>query len=74
MRNIVVLVLLSMMSARSASLQSQQASGPVVLRNVHVVDGTGTVALANQTIVVALEDIRANAARVYHPGAGGRGQ
>jgi imidazolonepropionase-like amidohydrolase len=52
MRTIVGLVLLSMLSARSASLQSQQSSGPIVLRNIRVVDGTGSVALTNQTIVI----------------------
>ena len=52
MRTIVVPVLLSMMAAWSASLQSQQSSGPVVLRNIRVVDGTGSVASTNQTIVI----------------------
>jgi hypothetical protein len=51
-RAIVGLVLLSMMSDWSASLQSQQSSGPIVLRNIRVVDGTGSVALPDQTIVI----------------------
>src|SRR5688572_13715179 len=52
MRTIVGLVVLSMMLAWSASLQSRQSSAPVVLRNIRVVDGAGSVALVNQTIVI----------------------
>lgn len=59
MRTIVMPVLLSMMSAWPASLQSQQSSGPVVLRNIRVVDGTGSTALTNQTIVIEGANISA---------------
>ena len=52
MRTVVVPVLLSMMCAWSASLQSQPSSGPVVLHNIRVVDGTGSAASTNQTIVI----------------------
>ena len=52
MRSIVGPVLLSVMSAWSALLQSQQSSGPMVLRNIRVVNGPGSVALTNQTIVI----------------------
>ena len=52
MRTVVVRVLLSIICAWSASLQSQQSGGPVVLRNIRVVDGTGSAALPNQTIVI----------------------
>ena len=50
-RTIVLLVLLSML-AWSGSLRSQQSSGPVALRNIRVVDGTGSAASTNQTIVI----------------------
>ena len=69
LRTIVVPVLLSMMSAWSASLQSQQSSGPVVLRNIRVVDGTGSAALTNQTIVIEGANISAvgDSSRVQIP-------
>jgi imidazolonepropionase-like amidohydrolase len=69
MRTIVGLVLLSIMSAWSASLQSQQSIGPIVLRNIRVVDGTGSVALTNQTIVIEGAQISAagNSSRVQIP-------
>ena len=51
-RTILVPVLLSMMAAGSASLQSQQSSGPVVLRNTPVSSTDWQRAPTNQTIVI----------------------